>query len=250
MPDDAFRTGSGRLRVIGEHLPPIDHFSEYVEARGTIQRLERQHADAAAAADGAHTAFGEAVAADRADLAAAHLKGAPKSKLPAGEKVAAARAAIEEAERQRDSLEEARAIAYEQLVDLVRSRRTEWSGTLDELIEAADADRAAAFEAFLEQQHRRLALGQARAWVAAFATDDRPLGAKSPTTNDLVGEVPWRVLEPQLRQYVRLDAPAPRTLGEQVRHAGRVPADGVADPGEPRTFAGATIHVPDPEAAS
>jgi hypothetical protein len=215
---DLYSTSSGRSIV--PQFPPesvLKAWPELLEGIENARRLEREYQEALAAHAAAETALGEAIASDRAELAAARFKG--EKKLPAAKHVEAAKAAVEEAVRQRDAADDARRFGGKAVLDAVEQNRDRWQSEADELEESARAEEEERLAAYLAAVEVRSLVSETRRWLAEFprrrifkpgASNLVRAGGREP--------IPWPEVVHGLRVRVGLEAPAPRTLPEQVAH--------------------------------
>ena len=231
---DLYTTTSGRSVV--PQFPPesvLKAWPELLEQIDTARRLEREYQEASAAHAAAETALGDAIASDRAELAAARFKG--EKKLPAAKRVEAARAAVHEALRQRDAADDARRFGGKAVLDRVEANRSRWLAEADELEENARAEEEAKLAAYLAAVEVRSLVSETRHWLAEFPARR----IFKPRAGNLVRAggreaIPWAEIVHGLRHRVGLEAGSPRTLPEHVaamaEHGAPVGVDGKPSP--------------------
>lgn len=142
-----YLTDWGR-RVTPEFPDDLSAWPELAEAVGNAQRLEREFREATAARQAAESALENAVGDDRARLAEARLKG--RKKPPQAKAVGDAKAALEEAERQQNAVDDARKRGSDIVVETLEHHRADYVRTGEEALEAARSDEAAALLVYLE----------------------------------------------------------------------------------------------------
>ena len=195
------------------------------------KRLEREFQEAFAAHAAAEQALQEAIAEDRAKLAAARLAGTKK--LPAPEGIEKAEQALKEAQRQLDAADDARRQAAGELVDLVAEHREVWAARAEEEAEIVQADVAASLTTYLEAVERRTRARSRARWYREFPATK----GFRPQTPPLfhVGRlepVPRADVAYALQVDAGLADPPPRTLKEHVEARGLTPAPVIGGPSE------------------
>jgi hypothetical protein len=127
-------TDSGR-RVSPEFPDDLSAWPQLAKAVANARRLEREFQEAGTTNLAAQAALDAAIAEDRARLAEAKLKG--QKKLPDAMNVGMAKAALEEAERQRDAAEDARRRGAEIVVETLQQHREEYVPDAEQAVESA-----------------------------------------------------------------------------------------------------------------
>lgn len=197
-------------------VPGDAPWPEYAAAVEAFERVYGGYNSACDERAVAQTALDEAVAADRADLARAHLEG--RKKLPDDAKVQSARAELEAKQREVEALAIACRDAARAIVALRGERREEWLGDARDV--SAEKRKAYA-KALTAMRAAREAWVDAEAIVRWLEQDADRWNPKI-----FLGR-PFPASEHDFLVEAGLVAPAPRTFGEHVRAAGREPAAAV-----------------------
>ena len=158
-------TPSGR-QVAPGFPDELADWPDLARAVANATRLEREFHEADAGHVAAKSALDGAVAEDRARLAEAKLKG--RKRLPDAQGIDAAKAALDEAERQRDAADDARRRAAEIVLETLEEHRTEYVGLAEEAIERAHHDEAEALTAYLECVEGSTRARETYAWMRDF----------------------------------------------------------------------------------
>ncbi len=217
-----YLTTSGR-RVSVDFPPELAAWPELAKVVENARRLERELQEAGTAHLAAQAALDVAIAEDHARLAEAKLKG--QKKLPDGKDLGLARAALDEAERQRSAAEEARSRGAEIVVETLQQHREDYVPEADKAVASARVDEAAALTAYLEAVERCTRARETRAWLNGFP-EKRGYRPTTPRVFHVgrLEPIPFDDLVHGLKVRCGLADPPPRTLAEQVRAAGQTEA--------------------------
>jgi hypothetical protein len=210
----------------------LSPWPELEAAAENSRRLEREHREAQAAHGAAEQALKDAVAEDRAKLTEARLTG--KKSLPKPIGVDAAKAALEEAARQRDAADDARQTAAQIVVDVVAKHRGEWVAKAEELADGVKAEEAAALEAYIATVEASARARETLSWLQRFPEkrDYKPTPGSVSHIGRRTEAVPWGDLVSALRIRAGSASPRPRTLKEKAEAAGLVPSPLIGGPKE------------------
>jgi hypothetical protein len=184
-------------------VPAETMFAPHDESVTIFERVQAEHAAAFDEAELRRRAVGDAIAADRAELAAAHLAG--RAKKPTDTKVQAARAELEASER----TEEALAIAVRDAARRVQAQldenRAAWTDQAREALEGERAGYAAAVEALVAARESWRDATAMVAWLEAGGSYNPAMYAPQ-----------WPSSQSDLEIEAGLREPQPRTLREHV----------------------------------
>jgi hypothetical protein len=162
---DLYLTTSGR-RITPKFPLDLTPWPELSKAVESARRLEREFQESCAAHLAADTALQAAIAQDRERLAEARLQA--RKKLPDAKGIDAAKAALDEAERQRNAADDARRRAAEIVLETLEEHRAEYVRVAEEAVERAHLNEADALTAYLESVEQSTRTRETYAWIRDF----------------------------------------------------------------------------------